>query len=47
VLTPPEQVFAPDHRIVCHLPRAQLLAMQPVFEVGGPNPNPSDKEASS
>jgi peptide/nickel transport system ATP-binding protein len=47
VLTPPEQEFAPSHRIACHLPRAQLLAMQPVFEVGGPNPAPCDKEATS
>jgi peptide/nickel transport system ATP-binding protein len=47
VLTPPEQEFASNHRIACHLPRAQLLAMQPVFEVGGPNPTPSDKEATS
>jgi peptide/nickel transport system ATP-binding protein len=47
VLTPPEQEFAPSHRIACHLPRAQLLAMQPVFEGGGPPPPPSDKEATA
>jgi peptide/nickel transport system ATP-binding protein len=29
---PPVQEFAPSHRIACHLPREQLLAMQPVFE---------------
>jgi peptide/nickel transport system ATP-binding protein len=32
VLPPPVQTFAPEHRIACHLPRAQLLAMKPVFE---------------
>jgi peptide/nickel transport system ATP-binding protein len=32
VLPPPEQEFAPNHRIACHLPRAQLIAMAPVFE---------------
>jgi peptide/nickel transport system ATP-binding protein len=32
VLTPPVQEFAPNHRIACHLPRAQLAAMQPVFK---------------
>jgi peptide/nickel transport system ATP-binding protein len=31
VQTPPEQTFAPTHRIACHLPHAELLAMQPVF----------------
>ena len=36
VRTPPVQEFAPEHRIACHLPRAQLLAMQPVFAVRGP-----------
>jgi peptide/nickel transport system ATP-binding protein len=30
-VAPPEQEFAPTHRIACHLPREQLLAMQPVF----------------
>ena len=34
VLAPPVQEFGPAHRIACHLPRAQLLAMQPVFEIG-------------
>ena len=29
---PPVQEFSPSHRIVCHLPREQLLAMRPVFE---------------
>jgi peptide/nickel transport system ATP-binding protein len=29
---PPVQEFAANHRIACHLPREQLLAMQPVFE---------------
>jgi peptide/nickel transport system ATP-binding protein len=33
VQTPPEQTFAPTHRIACHLPRAELLAMQPVFTI--------------
>jgi peptide/nickel transport system ATP-binding protein len=32
VLPPPLQEFSPSHRISCHLPREQLLAMQPVFE---------------
>jgi peptide/nickel transport system ATP-binding protein len=32
VLTPPVHTFAPNHRIACHLPREQLLAMQPVFK---------------
>jgi peptide/nickel transport system ATP-binding protein len=31
-LAPPVQDFGPDHRIACHLPREQLLRMQPVFE---------------
>ncbi len=31
-LAPPVQEFSPGHRIACHLPREQLLAMQPVFE---------------
>jgi peptide/nickel transport system ATP-binding protein len=33
VVPPPVQEFSPTHRIACHLPRMQLLAMQPVFEV--------------
>lgn len=32
VIAPPVVEFAPNHRIACHLPRAQLLAMRPVFE---------------
>ena len=32
VLVPPVHVFAPGHRIACHLPREQLLTMQPVFQ---------------
>jgi peptide/nickel transport system ATP-binding protein len=28
---PPVREFAPNHRIACHLPREELLAMQPVF----------------
>jgi peptide/nickel transport system ATP-binding protein len=36
VLAPPVQEFAPSHRIACHLPRAELLAMQPVFAVREP-----------
>jgi peptide/nickel transport system ATP-binding protein len=32
VLAPPVREFAPNHRIACHLPREQLLSMQPVFE---------------
>jgi peptide/nickel transport system ATP-binding protein len=31
-VAPPELEFAPTHRIACHLPREQLLAMRPVFE---------------
>jgi peptide/nickel transport system ATP-binding protein len=31
VVPPVVQEFAPQHRIACHLPRAQLQAMQPVF----------------
>jgi peptide/nickel transport system ATP-binding protein len=31
-MAPPMLEFAPAHRIACHLPREQLLAMQPVFE---------------
>jgi peptide/nickel transport system ATP-binding protein len=37
VLPPPVQEFAPGHLIACHLPRAQLLAMQPVFSFGEPH----------
>jgi peptide/nickel transport system ATP-binding protein len=44
VLPPPVQEFAPGHRIACHLPRAQLLAMQPVFEVGEPQAAPFAEE---
>jgi peptide/nickel transport system ATP-binding protein len=29
---PPVQEFAANHRIACHLPREELLAMQPVFQ---------------
>jgi peptide/nickel transport system ATP-binding protein len=29
---PPIQEFAASHRIACHLPREELLAMQPVFQ---------------
>jgi peptide/nickel transport system ATP-binding protein len=32
VRPPPVQEFASSHRIACHLPREQLLAMRPVFE---------------
>jgi peptide/nickel transport system ATP-binding protein len=39
VVTPPEHEFAPTHRIACHLPREQLLAMQPVFSVGEASAN--------
>jgi len=31
-LPPPVQEFTANHRIACHLPREELLAMQPVFE---------------
>jgi peptide/nickel transport system ATP-binding protein len=37
VLPPPVQEFTPGHRIACHLPRVQLLAMQPVFSIGQPH----------
>jgi peptide/nickel transport system ATP-binding protein len=33
VVPPVVQEFASQHRIACHLPRAQLQAMQPVFEI--------------
>jgi peptide/nickel transport system ATP-binding protein len=33
---PPVQEFGPTHRLACHLPREQLLAMQPVFTVSPP-----------
>ena len=33
---PPVQEFGPTHRIACHLPREQLLAMQPVFTTTPP-----------
>jgi peptide/nickel transport system ATP-binding protein len=29
---PPVQEFSTSHRVACHLPREQLLAMRPVFE---------------
>ena len=32
VRAPPVQEFASSHRIACHLPREQLLAMPPVFK---------------
>jgi len=32
VRAPPVQEFGSSHRIACHLPREQLLAMRPVFE---------------
>jgi peptide/nickel transport system ATP-binding protein len=31
-MPPPVQEFTPTHRIACHLPRPQLLAMRPVIE---------------
>jgi peptide/nickel transport system ATP-binding protein len=31
VLPPPVLEFTPNHRIACHLPRSELLSMQPVF----------------
>jgi peptide/nickel transport system ATP-binding protein len=40
VVSPTVQEFAPNHRIACHLPRSQLLAMQPVFEIGGRRGDP-------
>jgi ABC-type dipeptide/oligopeptide/nickel transport system ATPase component len=44
VLAPPLQAFAPGHAIACHLPRAQLQAMAPVFAPNpchtGPSPSP-------
>jgi peptide/nickel transport system ATP-binding protein len=46
VLAPAVQEFAPNHRIACHLPRSQLLAMQPVFELGGPTAG-SDAQRTS
>jgi peptide/nickel transport system ATP-binding protein len=33
---PPVQAFGPTHRISCHLPREQLLTMQPVFASNPP-----------
>jgi peptide/nickel transport system ATP-binding protein len=36
VSAPPVQEFTPNHRIACHLPREQLLAMRPIFEVAAP-----------
>jgi peptide/nickel transport system ATP-binding protein len=36
VQVPPVQEFGPTHRIACHLPREQLLAMQPVFTATPP-----------
>ena len=33
---PPVQEFGPTHRLACHLPREQLLTMQPVFTVSPP-----------
>jgi peptide/nickel transport system ATP-binding protein len=47
VLPPPVQEFAPTHRIACHLPRAQLLAMQPVFEVCEPHADSAAEEPTS
>ncbi|AYD03731.1 ABC transporter ATP-binding protein [Neorhizobium sp. NCHU2750] len=35
VSAPPIQEFASNHRIACHLPREQLLAMEPVIQVNG------------
>ncbi len=32
VLVPPVKDFAQGHRIACHLPREQLLAMKPMFD---------------
>jgi peptide/nickel transport system ATP-binding protein len=46
VMPPPVQEFAPSHRIACHLPRAQLLAMQPVFEVCEPKDDQSAEETT-
>jgi peptide/nickel transport system ATP-binding protein len=36
VLAPPVQEFTPHHRIACHLPRAHLSAMRPIFEEAAP-----------
>jgi peptide/nickel transport system ATP-binding protein len=36
VRPPPVQEFTPNHRIACHLPREQLLAMRPIFEEAAP-----------
>jgi peptide/nickel transport system ATP-binding protein len=47
VLPPVVQEFSPGHRIACHLPRAQLLAMQPVFEPGGRNAHPVAPEGTT
>jgi peptide/nickel transport system ATP-binding protein len=35
-LPPPLHEFAAGHRIACHLPRGELMAMQPVFEETSP-----------
>ena len=44
VIAPPVQEFSPTHRIACHLQRAQLLAMQPVFEACEPKDDQSAEE---
>jgi peptide/nickel transport system ATP-binding protein len=31
---PPVQELGPGHKIMCHLPRAELLAMEPVIATG-------------
>jgi peptide/nickel transport system ATP-binding protein len=40
---PPIQEFAPGHRLACHLPRARLLGMEPIFVVGDEEPVPRPK----
>ncbi len=40
---PPVQELAPGHKIMCHLPAAELRAMEPVIAMGrkaSPKPRP-------
>jgi peptide/nickel transport system ATP-binding protein len=46
VFAPAVQEFTPTHRIACHLPRAQLSAMQPIFTVAGPTDHQTTEDTS-
>jgi hypothetical protein len=39
---PPVQEFEPGHKILCHIPAAELMAMEPVIQLARKKAGPAD-----